>query len=337
MDEQIKKRAMEILDRLTLKEKIGQLNQDTGNTDNIDVLKEKIRRGEVGSLILATSATAGNDEQSKPLLEAINELQRVAVEESPSGIPIILGRDVIHGHETVLPVPLALSAGFNPQTIYEAYRCVAKEYFDAIFYSWHSGTYTAQSIADILYGKVNPSGKLPMTLPRCTGQIPIYYNYPGTCGEVETYYADKDNNAHYYHDDYTTPMYPFGYGLSYTQFEYSDIVCDRDEIPLSEIEAGAVFKISATVKNVGKYDGKEASQCYIRDEVGSMSRPRKELKGISKNMLKVGEEKRLTFELGFEELAFYNANKEFKPERGDFTIFIGGDCYADMSVGIKIV
>ncbi len=98
-----------------------------------------------------------------------------------------------------------------------------------------------------------------------------------------------------------------------------------------------MFKISATVKNVGKYDGKEASQCYIRDEVGSMSRPRKELKGISKNMLKVGEEKRLTFELGFEELAFYNANKEFKPERGDFTIFIGGDCYADMSVGIKIV
>lgn len=127
MDEQIKKRAMEILDRLTLKEKIGQLNQDTGNTDNIDVLKEKIRRGEAGSLILATSATAGNDEQSKPLLEAINELQRVAVEESPSGIPIILGRDVIHGHETVLPVPLALSVGFNPQTIYEAYRCVAKE------------------------------------------------------------------------------------------------------------------------------------------------------------------------------------------------------------------
>ena len=123
----IKTRAKDILSRMTLQEKIGQLNQEAFRDEQYEELKEKVRKGQLGSLILANSATSGNDPQQKIFADALNELERIALEESPSGIPLIYGRDAIHGHETVLPIPLALSACFNPELIYEGYRCVAKE------------------------------------------------------------------------------------------------------------------------------------------------------------------------------------------------------------------
>ncbi len=209
----------------------------------------------------------------------------------------------------------------------------SEQYFDAILYAWHSGTCTADSIADILYGEVNPSGCLPMTFPRNTGQIPIYYNCPDGIGYGDFYYTDVGA----YNDIQSTPFYPFGYGLSYTQFEYSNIYCEEEEISYNDILNGKKFKICATVKNVGKYEGKETSQCYIRDRYATMSRPIRELKGFSKNYYKVGEEKNVIFELGYNELSYYHSDKTFRPDAGEFEIYVGRDCYANKVLTIKII
>lgn len=208
----------------------------------------------------------------------------------------------------------------------------AEPYFDAILYAWQAGTCAAQSIADIIYGKVNPSGKLPMTLPRNTGQIPIYYNYPALPRKGMTYYGQKG----IYHDCPSTPLYPFGYGLSYTDFTYSEILCEKDTIPLENLKNGEKFRVSITVANTGCYDGKEVTQCYISDLLASMTRPIRELKGFSKNLLKRDESKKITFELGFDELGFYNFDGKFCVEPGEFDVYIGTDCMAEHKIKITV-
>ena len=210
----------------------------------------------------------------------------------------------------------------------------AEKYFDAILYTWHSGSCTADSAADILYGYVNPSGKAPMTFPRCTGQIPIYYNCSDGPSYGRSYY--RDTRLSVYNDRLATPMYPFGFGLSYTNFEYNSIHCDRSEISYDELKNGEKFRICAEVKNTGEKDGKEVSQCYICDKTASMIRPQRELKGFSKNIIKAGETKTICFELGWDELAFYNENREFKPEAGGFEIYVGTDSYAELSVTVYV-
>lgn len=206
-------------------------------------------------------------------------------------------------------------------------------YFDAILYAWQSGSCAAQSIADIVYGKVNPSGKLPMTFPRVTGQIPIYYNYPSFFGNGMTYYGEGRN----YWDCRSTPMYPFGYGLSYTKFEYSGVRCENDTLTLEELQNGKKFKASVILTNTGGCAGKETAQCYISDLVASMTRPIKELKGFSKVFLNQGESREIIFELGFEELGFYNGSGRFCVEPGEFDVFVSGGCTTDNKVKITVV
>ena len=208
----------------------------------------------------------------------------------------------------------------------------AEPYFDAILYAWHSGTCAAQSIVDIIYGKVNPSGKLPISFPRATGQIPIYYNYPSMPRNGRTYYGEGSN----YWDNQSTPMYPFGYGLSYTQFEYSDICCETDTLALDKLQSREKFKVSVTVTNTGDRDGKETVQCYISDLVSSMVRPVRELKGFAKAPLKQGESKKIVFEIGFDELGFYNGSGKFCVEPGEFEVFIGGDCTTKNRIKITV-
>lgn len=209
----------------------------------------------------------------------------------------------------------------------------AELYFDAILYAWQSGTCAAQSIVDIIYGKINPSGKLPMTFPRVTGQIPIYYNYPSYFGNGMAYYGDGSN----YWDCKSTPMYPFGYGLSYTNFEYSQIRCENYILTLDELKNGEIFKVSVIITNTGMRAGKETVQCYVSDRVASMTRPIKELKGFSKVFIEKKACKEIVFELGVEELGFYNRNGEFCVEAGEFDVFIGRDCMTDNKVKITVM
>lgn len=213
----------------------------------------------------------------------------------------------------------------------------AEKYFDAILYAWHSGTRAAQSVASILYGEVNPSGKLPMTFPRNSGQIPMYYNDYKTGRNPGYYYKEYTDGWKSYRDLKGTPLYPFGYGLSYTKFEYSKLSCENSSISIDELKNGAKFKVSVTVKNIGDCDGKETSQCYINDVCASMSRPWRELKGASKNLIKAGEEKTICFELGLENLGFYNGSGEFEAEKGKFEVYVGTDCYCKEKIEIYII
>ncbi|MDD6095796.1 MAG: glycoside hydrolase family 3 N-terminal domain-containing protein [Clostridia bacterium] len=200
--------------------------------------------------------------------------------------------------------------------------------FDAILWCWHSGTMTADAAANILYGKTNPSGRLPMSFPRVTGQIPIYYNCTPSCRNVDEYYPKEPFMYKNYRDTTGAPLYPFGHGLSYTAFEYSDVSFDKTELSPEEINGGKCFEVSVKVKNTGDRTGDEVVQCYIRDKVASMMRPLRQLEGFERITLAPGEEKTVTFRLGLGELGFYGKNGKFAAEKGDFTVFIGGSSYA---------
>ncbi len=202
----------------------------------------------------------------------------------------------------------------------------AEGYFDAILYAWHSGSQTGNAIADIIFGKVNPSGHLPATLPRRTGQIPLYYNFTKGSREVNEYYDHRQDREIYNYDDCEgSPLYPFGYGQSYTKFEYSNP-------KILENKENKEFVVGITVKNTGAYDGKELVQCYVCDDIASMMRPIRELKGFQKVFLKKGEEKEISFKLGYEELGFYNKDNKFAVEDGTFTVFMGGDSFCQNEV-----
>ncbi|WP_295233508.1 beta-glucosidase BglX [uncultured Chryseobacterium sp.] len=192
---------------------------------------------------------------------------------------------------------------------------------DAILNAWFPGSEAGSAIADVLFGKVNPSGKLPMTFPRSLGQVPIYYNAKNTGRPLDQKLVDKCEYQRFrsnYMDECNTPLYPFGYGLSYTKFKYSDITVSN-----ANPKGNQSIQASVTVTNSGNYDGAEVVQLYIRDMVGSITRPVKELKGFQKVMLKKGESKKVTFEITPENLKFYNGDLKYDWEPGEFDIMIG--------------
>ncbi|MGB0839849.1 MAG: beta-glucosidase BglX [Chitinophagales bacterium] len=186
----------------------------------------------------------------------------------------------------------------------------------AIVETWHLGSEAGNAIADVLFGDYNPSGKLPVSFPRAVGQVPIYYNSKFT-GRG----APEENGMvfwSHYIDEKNTPLYPFGYGLSYTSFDYSDI-----KLGSKTMKMDGEMKVSVTVKNTGKRDGEEVVQLYIQDLFATITRPVKELKGFEKVMIKAGESKEITFTLTQKDLAFYNADKKWAAEEGEFKIFVG--------------
>lgn len=187
----------------------------------------------------------------------------------------------------------------------------------AILYNWWLGTEAGNAIADVLFGDYNPSAKLPMTFPRSEGQIPIYYNYY-TTGRP----AKNDSDRFYrsaYIDESIYPKYPFGYGLSYTQFQYSDI-----RLTKNQYRANDKIEVIVTLTNTGNYDGEEVVQLYIRDVTASIVRPVKELKGFQKVFLKKGEAKEVRFMLTADDLRFYTDRLQFIYEPGEFRLYIGG-------------
>lgn len=200
---------------------------------------------------------------------------------------------------------------------------------DAMLYSFHPGTMGGPAIADILFGKVNPSGKTPVTFPRMSGQVPIYYaqhktgrpanptemlidEIPVEAGQTSvgcrSFYLDAGNS----------PLFPFGYGLSYTTFEYSNLSLASDKLTAQD-----TLSISFTLKNTGKYDGTEVVQLYVQDKVGSVTRPVKELKRFQRVTLKAGESTQVSLSLPVSELAFWGYDMNYTVEPGDFTLWVG--------------
>ncbi len=188
---------------------------------------------------------------------------------------------------------------------------------DAILETWFPGTSGGYGVADVLFGEYNPSAKLPITFPRSIGQVPIYYNVKNTGRPIPLDNPKEDYKSNYI-DSPNTPLYPFGHGLSYTNFEYSDITLSSNKIGVSD-----TLLVSVNIKNTGNYDGHEVAQLYIHDKVGSITRPVKELKGFEKIFLKKGEIKTVKFKLTSEDLKFFNGI-EFTAEAGEFEIAISG-------------
>jgi len=193
------------------------------------------------------------------------------------------------------------------------------ENIPSILETWFLGEASGLAIADVLLGNVNPSGKLPMTFPRSTGQIPIYYNH-------------KPTSLHRYVDEASTPLFPFGYGLSYTTFEYSDLKITPAQIPVD-----GTATVSITIKNTGATEGTEVAQLYIRDVVGSVTTPIKSLRGFRRITLKSGEEKEIRFSLDSDALSLWNREMKRVVEPGEFKIMVGSASNDIRQKGVLVV
>jgi beta-glucosidase len=187
----------------------------------------------------------------------------------------------------------------------------------AFLQAWFGGHETGNGIADVLFGNYNPSGKLTMSFPRNVGQVPVYYNYKRT-GRPQAEGAPTQKFRSNYLDVANSPLLPFGYGLSYTTFTYSDI-----KLSSSSLSAGQTIRASVTVSNTGNYDGEEVVQMYIFDPVASVTQPVKKLKGFQKISLRKGESREVTFPITVEELKFFNTDLKWISEPGDFKVYIG--------------
>lgn len=228
------------------------------------------------------------------------------------------------------PVVLVIMAG-RPLTIGRDLP-----YADAVLFNFHPGTMGGPAILDLLFGKANPSGKLPATFVREVGQIPMYYNHNNTGRPAPEKVMTLDDialeagqtslgNTSFYLDSGKDPLFPFGYGLSYTTFEYSNITLSASTVPMN-----GTLTVKATLKNTGSVDGTEVAQLYVQDIVGSVVRPVKELKGFQRVALKAGEAKTIEFKLTTDDLAFYGRDLVKKAEKGDFNVWVGGHSNATL-------
>jgi len=223
-------------------------------------------------------------------------------------------------HETGTPVVMVLMNG-RPLAIEWS-----SENIPSILNGWLLGSEAGNALADVLFGDYNPSGKLTMTVPRNTGQIPIFYNTKRVSRPLDnTRYTSK------YIDSPIEPLYPFGYGLSYTEFSYSSITLSTESISFDE-----VLTASVTVTNSGERFGEEVVQLYIQDMVGSVVRPVKELKGFEKIALKPGQSEKVTFTIGVDDLAFYTRDMSFKAESGEFKLFVGSSSEDLQALSFKL-
>lgn len=202
------------------------------------------------------------------------------------------------------------------------------ENIPAILNVWFGGTQSGNAIADAVFGHVNPSGKLPATFPLNVGQIPVYYNHKNTGRPLKGEWFQKFRSN--YLDIPNNPLYPFGFGLSYTTFSYEPI-----KLSANELNGNDTLLVSVTLKNTGNYAGAEVVQVYLRDVVGSITRPVKELKGFKKVFLDPGEERTIQFKVSTTELCFYNDQLKFDWEPGEFVVMIGGNSRDVQTAGIS--
>lgn len=254
---------------------------------------EAVKNSEAAVVVLGESRNMSGEAQSRATLDL-------------PGVQEDLIKEL---HKTGKPIVVVLMNG-RPLTINWI-----SENIPAILETWFLGIQSGNAIADVLFGDYNPSGKLPVTFPKYVGQIPLYYNHKNT---GRPYNHEQPRYTSFYNDFTLEPLYPFGYGLSYTKFEYSNLTLDKKQIKKDES-----LKVSVDVKNTGKYEGEEVVQLYIRDLVGSVTRPVKELKDFIKINLKPGETKKVEFTITPDKLKFYDINMNYVVEPGDFKVFVG--------------
>lgn len=214
---------------------------------------------------------------------------------------------------------------------------------DAILFAWHPGSMAGPALCDLLFGLVSPSGKLPVTFPKAVGQIPLYYNHKNTgrppspntivhIDDIEPGATQTSLGMTAFHlDTGYKPRFPFGFGLSYSTFEYSHL-----EISTSSLQVGEKLQISVQLTNTGPMAASETTQLYIRDLVGSVTRPVRELKRFAKTHLRPGETRTLTFELETRDLSFYRRDQSFGVEPGEFHLWVGGDSTCDLRAEFRL-
>ncbi len=220
----------------------------------------------------------------------------------------------------------------------------AAEHVSAILEAWSPGIEAGPSVADVLFGDVNPSGKLPSSFPRAVGQEPLYYAQlpTGRPAHVDLTHMPTNSEEKFvsrYVDEQNSALFPFGWGLSYTRFSYAKPTLSRTEVPLQEVLAdrGAVSTVGVDVTNTGRVAGTEVVQLYIRNTEASVEQPVRELKGFARVELAPGETKHLTFPLGFDELSFYNVEVKRTVEPTTYDVWVGGSSLADQKTDLKIV
>ena len=263
-----------------------------------EMIKEAVRVAEKSDVVVATM---GEGSEFTGEASSVTDIQ---IPETQKNLLKALAK-------TGKPIVLVLFTGRPLALKWE------QENIPAILNVWFPGSEAGNSIADALFGKVNPSGKLSATFPQNVGQVPLYYAHKNTgrpLAEGKWFEKFRSN----YLDVSNDPLYPFGFGLSYTTFNYSDV-----KLSANTLTKGKSITVSVTLSNTGKYDGKEVVQLYIRDLVGSITRPVKELKGFQKVNLKAGESKTISFNISENDLKFYNSDLKFVAEPGEFQVFIG--------------
>jgi beta-glucosidase len=267
-----------------------------------------------------------NDDSTKYLAEAVRTAKQAdvvvlavgeaammtgeAASRASLDLPGIQQKLVEEIHKTGKPVVLVLMNG-RPLTINWIDRNIP-----AVLEAWYGGTQGGHAIADVIFGAYNPSGKLPVTFPKSVGQIPIFYSMKNTGRPMDA----NNKYTSKYLDESNDPLYPFGYGLSYTSFAYGDVTLSGS--PITEQDT---LTVTCSVTNAGSRAGEEVVQLYVRDWVGSVTRPVKELKGFRKVMLQPGESKTITFKLSAKDLSYYRKDMTFGTEPGKFEVYIGGN------------
>ena len=215
---------------------------------------------------------------------------------------------------------------------------------DALFFAWHPGTMGGEAISDLLFGDFSPSGKLPVSFPRHVGQVPVYYNHKNSgkppSDDAIVHIDDIDANATqtslgmtaFHLDEGFRPLFPFGFGLSYADFVYANLSCDKQQVRLGE-----ALRISAEVSNQGSCKAIETVQLYIRDLVGNVTRPVRELRGFRRIELEPGQIETVTFDLHTDDLAFFGRDQQRVVEAGEFRAWVGGSSEAELETGFSLI
>ncbi|MEM1558610.1 MAG: glycoside hydrolase family 3 C-terminal domain-containing protein, partial [Thermoproteota archaeon] len=261
------------------------------STEGFKEAVEVARKCKVAILVVGESRDMSGEAASRAFLDLPGVQEELVKAVYETGVPVV--EVLMNGR----PLSISWSA----------------EHIPAIIEAWFPGIQAGYAIADVIFGDYNPGGKLPATFPRTVGQVPIYYNHKNT-GRPPS----PDRWTSKYLDIPYSPLFPFGHGLSYTKFEYSDL-----EISPREVEPKDIVKIKLKVKNIGSREGDEVVQLYVNDAVASVTRPVKELKGFKRITLKPGEEKTVEFTLTLEMLSFLNQEMKLVVEPGLFKVMVG--------------